>query len=294
MRQFLLPPDWEGGPSCLLQGEVAHYLFRVLRLGPGDRFAALDREGRRRDCEVLEAGPGSVLLSVGPARSAPRPGGEVLPDTHGGKGRPAGPAQAAPGAEASGPAPDAAAGPLPPITLVQSLAKGPAMDLVLRQAAEAGVSRLIPLAAERSVVRDSGGAEGRAGRRRERAERIVREGLQQSGSPIATAVEETASLAGLGALLGPARPGSLRLLLHETPLAETGLHEYLGVAPEEIVLAVGPEGGFTDAEVAAFLALGFKPLHLPGAVLRAETAALYAVAAVQIILAERSTWIPSA
>jgi len=165
------------------------------------------------------------------------------------------------------------------------------MDLVLRQAAEAGVARVIPFAAERSVVRPSGAAEG--SKRRERGERIVREALQQSGSPIATQVEDFAALADLPARLGPARPESRRLILHETPLAETGLHEYLCGALEEILLCVGPEGGFTDAEIEAFAAWGFAPLRLPGAVLRTETAALYAVAAVEIILAERSSWIPS-
>jgi 16S rRNA (uracil1498-N3)-methyltransferase len=289
MRQFVLPADWEEGPRCRLSGERAHYLVRVLRLVPGDRFAALDGRGQRRDCEVLEAGPGAVLLAVGPARAAPRPGAEVLPDAHGGKaGRPS-PAGTCAEAASSG-----ESLPWPRITLIQSLAKGPAMDLVLRQAAEAGVARIIPFAAERSVVRPSAdeGA-GADGKRRERGQRIVREALQQSGSPIATQVEDSASLPDLAARLGPGRAGSQRLILHEAPLAETALHEYLGGALEEIVLCVGPEGGFTDAEIAAFSALGFKPLRLPGAVLRTETAALYAVAAVEILVAERSSWIPS-
>jgi 16S rRNA (uracil1498-N3)-methyltransferase len=302
MRQFVLPADWEEGPRCRLEGERAHYLVRVLRLVTGDRFAALDGRGQRRDCELLEAGPGAVLLAVGPARAAPRPGAELLPDAHGGKaGRPATAGMGAPdGPDApaekgSGGSPERGGrAAWPRITLIQSLSKGPAMDLVLRQAAEAGVERVIPFAAERSVVRLSGGRAAEGDRRRERGQRIVREALQQSGSPIATRVEEAATLPDLAALLGPRGSGSQRLILHEAPLAETALHEYLGGALEEIVLCVGPEGGFTDAEIAAFAALGFAPLRLPGAVLRTETAALYAVAAVEILLAERSSWIPSA
>jgi 16S rRNA (uracil1498-N3)-methyltransferase len=300
MRQFVLPADWEEGPRCRLEGERAHYLVRVLRLVPGDRFAALDGRGQRRDCELLEAGPGAVVLAVGPARAAPRPGAELLPDAHGGKaGQPAPAGSGAPavmGASASPDAPPERGGreAWPRITLVQSLAKGPAMDLVLRQAAEAGVERIIPFAAERSVVRLTGDGADEGGRRRERGQRIVREALQQSGSPIATRVEDAASLPDLAARLGPRGARSQRLILHEAPLAETALHEYLGGALEEIVLCVGPEGGFTDAEIAAFAALGFAPLRLPGAVLRTETAALYAVAAVEILLAERSSWIPSA
>jgi 16S rRNA (uracil1498-N3)-methyltransferase len=172
------------------------------------------------------------------------------------------------------------------------------MDLVVRQAAEAGVARLIPLAARRSVLRSPGkgpgGADGEEGGRSERWARILREALQQSGSAIPTRIEEAVRPADLAQKLGPPPPGGrLCLLLHETPLAQTSLHEYLGSAPEEIVLCVGPEGGFSPDEVDLFLAAGFRPLLLPGAILRTETAALFAVASVEIILSERPSWIPS-
>ena len=70
------------------------------------------------------------------------------------------------------------------------------------------------------------------------------------------------------------------------------MHEYLTGAPKSVALCVGPEGGFSQDEVDFLLSEGFKPLRLAGAILRAETAALYAVAAAQIILSERSSWIP--
>jgi 16S rRNA (uracil1498-N3)-methyltransferase len=70
------------------------------------------------------------------------------------------------------------------------------------------------------------------------------------------------------------------------------MHGYLTGAPEAVALCVGPEGGFSQDEVELFLAGGFSPLRLEGAILRAETAALFAVAAARIILSERSSWIP--
>ncbi len=300
MRQFLLPADWEGGESCRLSGGQAHYLYRVLRLRAGDQFAALDRAGARRDCEIVEAEPGMVLLRVGPARAAPPPGTEQLADAHSGARAPRGTAAV----PAELPA-------WPRITLIQSTAKGPAMDLVIRQAAEAGVSRIIPYLADRSVARPplemggsgvpaGGGAADRGTVPRGEAqnagavrrERIVREALQQSGSPIATRIEPVCDFDGLSRLLGPGHEGSIRLLLHESPLAEISLHEYLCVTPEEIAVCIGPEGGFSDAEVSAFERIGFLPLHLPGAILRTETAALFAVAAVETVLLEHSSWIP--
>lgn len=301
MRQFLLPPDWEGGPSCDIEGGPARYLLRVLRLAPGDEFPGLDQEGRRRICRVLEIGEGRISLAVSPPL-APSPNETPLPDTHGSRGktaRPSPPMDAGkrlPGADGASEAdeePEATGATslrLPRIVLVQAIAKANAMDLVFRQAAEAGVSRVIPLATRRSVARQ---VEGREGVKLERWERIVREGLQQSGSRVATRVEEAVDLAGLAARLGPSGEKRLCLFLHEAPLAKTSLHEYLGSAPEEIVICVGPEGGFAPDEVDALSAAGFRPLLLPGAILRTETAALFAVASVEIILAERSSWIPS-
>jgi len=309
MRQFVLPSSWKGEGPCRIEGGEARYLLRVLRLVPGDSFPGLDPGGLRRACTVLAAGEGWLELAVSESAPGDDAGDASLPDARGSRGRARGAAAGAgPGAQ-PGAAPRAAAiqpgaeeaaanqagtpGRLavPRIILVQSMAKGPAMDLVIRQAAEAGVSRVIPLEARRSVARAE---EGRGASRQGRWERILREGLQQSGSPVATVIEEPVALQGLLARLGPEPGGGrLALVLHEAPLAQKGLHGYLGNAPAEIVLCVGPEGGFAPDEVDFLLGAGFRPLLLPGAILRTETAALFAVAAVEIILSERSSWTPS-
>jgi 16S rRNA (uracil1498-N3)-methyltransferase len=271
MRQFILPEDWNGGASCLVTGGRAHYVARVLRLGRGDRFPGRDSGGRLWDCRVLEAEPGRLLLAVLPRdEGAPNaPGGEYLPEELGSEGRVR-------------------------IILAQGLPKGAKMDLIIRQAAEAGVAAVVPLLSPRAVPRGARAPEEGGRARLARWERIVREALQQSGSgtrpelfeplPL-SALPET--LAGLG--VGPADP---RILLHEAPLAQSSMHGYLTGTPEAVVLSVGPEGGFAPDELDLLLSWGFKPLRLAGAVLRAETAALYAIAAAQIILSERSSWIP--
>jgi 16S rRNA (uracil1498-N3)-methyltransferase len=276
MRQFILPEDWDGGPSCLIEGGRASYLGRVLRLGPGDSFPARDSSGRAWACVVVEAGPGRLLLRVSPGTEA-EPG--YLPDIRGGAGHRA----SAAGSRSDPPA-------LARILLVVGLPKGPKMDLVVRQATEAGIEAVLPLLSSRSLAR---GEEG-GGARRARWDRIVREALQQSGSAITTRVLDPLELAALPSALdrlglGPSDP---RILLHEAPLAQSSMHGYLTETPEAIALCVGPEGGFAPDEVEFLLGAGFKPLRLAGAVLRAETAALYAVAAAQIILSERSSWIP--
>jgi 16S rRNA (uracil1498-N3)-methyltransferase len=265
MRQFILPEDWAGGPTCLVEGGRAHYVSRVLRLAKGDTFPGRDGQGRLWDCRVLEAEPDRLLISVAP-RAAGEAGGEYLPEE--------------PGADAR-----------TRIILVQGLPKGSKMDLVVRQATEAGAAAVIPLLSARAVPR---GAERGGSQRLARWERIVREALQQSGSGALTEVLEPISLLELPAALealgaGPSVP---RIVLHEAPLAQSSMHGYLTGTPEAVALCVGPEGGFATEELDLLLSWGFRPLRLAGAVLRAETAALYAIAAAQIILSERSSWIP--
>jgi 16S rRNA (uracil1498-N3)-methyltransferase len=164
------------------------------------------------------------------------------------------------------------------------------MDLVVRQAAEAGVFAVISLLASRSLP--SAGEGGT--RRADRWARIVREARQQSGSAVATVVAEPIALDGLPGALDAAgvEPSSPRVLLHEAPLAQSSMHGYLTGARAEAVVCVGPEGGFSPPEVERLGEFGFRPLRLDGAILRAETAALYAIASAQIVLSERSSWIP--
>jgi 16S rRNA (uracil1498-N3)-methyltransferase len=205
--------------------------------------------------------------------------------------------------------------------LVQGLPKLAKMDLIVRQAAESGVARVIPLLALRSAARAEAEVRGRC----ERWRRIVREALQQSGSAVPTRIDEPVGLDLLPTVLGASRGRRICLLLdaeaprpdaaddglrgqtpsacgarraleapgsQSPPLALTSLHGYLTETPDEIVLCVGPEGGFAAEETRALAKAGFAPLRLPGAVLRTETAALFAVAAVEIILSERPSWIP--
>jgi 16S rRNA (uracil1498-N3)-methyltransferase len=279
MRQFSLPPEWVVGQPCVLEGGRARYLTRVLRLVPGDSFPGIDASGGRWLCRLREAGPERLVIAVEPLPEGWSPTAH-LADIRGGHA--AGMAAAQPNPAA---APRLAA---TRITLVQGLPKGAKMDLIVRQATEAGVARIIPLAAARSQ------AGGESGGRLERWRRIAQEALQQSGSPSPTLIDPPIGLMALGAALGPGRPGQLRLLLDEEGLAHPSLHGYLTEALDEVVLCVGPEGGFSTEEARELADTGFEPLKLPCAVLRTETAALYAVAAVEIVLSERPSWIPRA
>ena len=190
---------------------------------------------------------------------------------------------------------------LPPIALFQGLPKGAKMDLIVRQAAEGGVSIVAPFESEYSAVQlAKNPVEGSLKKsfsalKIERWERIAREGRQQSGSPIKTEIRPPCRLDALLAYWESLKKEfnrPLGLLLHQEPLEKGTFHSYLGTNPDFVALAVGPEGGFSPREVSLFLAAGFSPLLMGSTILRTETAAIYGAAAIRILLLEREAWMP--
>jgi 16S rRNA (uracil1498-N3)-methyltransferase len=204
--------------------------------------------------------------------------------------------EAAPETIPPGTLPGSAAGPgRARLVLFQALPQGAKMDLIVRQATEAGVAEIYPFESARSAAR-RGDADGKLAR----WERIVKEARQQSGSAVDTRVFQPGSPEAIFAVWERIKtdcPAPLGIMLHPAgnggsgPLAQGAFHGYLDSDPGAVVVAIGPEGGFSPAEVDRFLAADFKPLSLGDTVLRTETAALYAAAAVRVILWERSSWI---
>lgn len=164
--------------------------------------------------------------------------------------------------------------PAPPpvqMTLLLGLLKGEKFDLVVQKATELGAHRVVPVCCARSVPVLT---ERRATDRRERWARIARAAAQQCRRP--DLPEITAPLPLCDAL--PRWGEDLRLVFSEGAVG-TSLHEALpGRLPPRVALLVGPEGGLTDEEVAAAQGAGFLIAGLGRRILRAETAALSALA----------------
>jgi 16S rRNA (uracil1498-N3)-methyltransferase len=147
----------------------------------------------------------------------------------------------------------------------------------------------VPFVSEFSVVKNIKSM----GHKFARWERIIKEARQQSGSLEQTVIRQPLSIDELFAFweeLKTQNTRALGLLFHHLPLEKGSLHGYLEKKPEITALAVGPEGGFSDSEARRFLDAGFKPVTIGETILRTETAALYAQAAVRIILLERDSW----
>lgn len=161
------------------------------------------------------------------------------------------------------------------VWLAQALAKGEKLDLVVQKATELGATRILPLAAERSVVRLD---EDRAERRAARLRRIAQEAARQCGRSDVPAVDAPSTLADLAGLLRE-EPDRRALLL--APDERTLRLSQAARGVSRFLIAVGPEGGFTAAERAEAAAAGFASVTLGSRVLRTETAGLAALAIVQ-------------
>jgi 16S rRNA (uracil1498-N3)-methyltransferase len=155
------------------------------------------------------------------------------------------------------------------ITLALAIFKFDRMEWAIEKCTELGVSIIVPVISRRT---DSHLAAASA-KRVERWGRIARQACEQSRRTTPPEISCPVKLKEALAL-----PGSLRIVLAESE-NEILLSETLEQSPStDLVLAVGPEGGWTDEEMAWFHEAGWTPASLGPTVLRAETAAVAALA----------------
>lgn len=163
------------------------------------------------------------------------------------------------------------------ITLVQALQSGDKMDLTIQKAVELGVSRIVPVASQRSVLRLDG---ERAERRLEHWRGVVVAACEQCGR---NRLPEVVLPVSLKNWLGTSEAqGAVRLML--APGGGQTLNSFaLPAAQERIELLIGSEGGLSPEELALAESAGFAAMRLGPRVLRTETAGLAAVAAIQCL-----------
>lgn len=156
------------------------------------------------------------------------------------------------------------------VTLVQALSSSDKMDLTIQKAVELGVAAIQPVVSARSLVRLS--AE-RGERKLAHWRRIAIAACEQSGRNLVPPVAEPLALESYRA---PA--GASKVLL--SPSGDGRLSQ---LAKTPVVLAAGPEAGFSDEEERMLERAGFVPVRLGPRILRTETAALAALAALNAL-----------
>ena len=168
--------------------------------------------------------------------------------------------------------------PRPRVTVVQALPKGDRGELAVEVLTEVGVDRVVPWAAARSVAIWRG---ERAAKSQAKWAATAREAAKQARRAWHAEVTPMASTDDVVALVAAA---DLALVLHEEATSGLAAHD---VPDGEVLLVVGPEGGLTEEEVAAFAAAGGHAVRLGAEVLRTSTAGVAAVAA---LLARTDRW----
>ena len=172
------------------------------------------------------------------------------------------------------------------ITLLQGISSGDRMDYTIQKAVELGVTAIVPITTSRSLVKLTS---ERAEKRLAHWQSVVHSACEQSGRAFVPQVAQPIALAQwlattpspfTGEGWGEGKTSPTRILLN--PIGAIRLAE-LPKPTGNIELLIGAEGGLSQAEIDTTLSQGFKSVILGGRILRTETAALVAIAAMQTI-----------
>jgi 16S rRNA (uracil1498-N3)-methyltransferase len=159
------------------------------------------------------------------------------------------------------------------VVLAVSPLRGDRMELVVQKATELGVAEIRPIITART---DAAARPALKGSRQERWDKVASGAAEQCGRAVVPLVAPTTTLDAL--LEQPFGGLKLFFLERSAPSALTAL-----ARPEEVLMLVGPAGGWEEVEVERATAAGFVAAGLGPRILRAETAALAAVSAVQVL-----------
>jgi 16S rRNA (uracil1498-N3)-methyltransferase len=171
--------------------------------------------------------------------------------------------------------------PQPAVVVVQALPKGDRGELAVELLTEIGVDQILPWAAARCVASWTGERGDKALRRWRSTAREAAKQARRSWFPTVPALAST------DAVVARLAQADVRLVLHES--AAASLAAVTVPATGTVVLVVGPEGGITAEELAAFGSVGAGAYRLGPTVLRSSTAGLAAVAA---LLPGTARWQP--
>ena len=161
------------------------------------------------------------------------------------------------------------------MTLVQGVSSGEKMDFTIQKAVELGVVAIQPVLAEKSLVRLSAEREEK---KLAHWRRVAIAACEQCGR---NRLPEIRKAIPVEVLCRARDETSMRLLL--SPNGETGLREMAPQFGHAVTIAAGPEAGFSDAEERLLARAGFVPVRLGRRILRTETAALAALAALNAL-----------
>ena len=231
----------------VLDAEQSHHCAQVMRQAVGDLFAVFDGQGVEAKARITEIAKDEVKFQVLAKAASPRA--------------------------------------IHPVWLSQALTKPKSMDMIFQKATELGVSEVAPLQSDHSIAQvDDEKAEAKV----EKWKKLTIEAAKQCGQNWLPVVHPPVAPKDFVTSVPRGAVKLIASLQNEARPLKTALREHLqGLKPgSPIVVMIGPEGDFTPAEIGQARSAGFHPVSLGKIILRAETAAFFALSAIAYELME--------
>jgi len=228
--RFFITPEQVRDPYVTITGDDLRHIRTVLRKQPGDLLILLDGQGREYTVRITAIEKTEIDAEILERRTRGLP--------------------------------------VMRVTLGQGLPKSDKMDLIVQKATELGVSTIVPLTTERTIVKVKDEE-----KRRERWQKIAREAAMQCDRPD---IPHVSAMSRFSAFIRTASPDPRALLLLPWEEGTEPVKEVLRGHPDakHVFVLIGPEGGFSSAEAEAAKDRGFHLVSLGPNILRTETAAV--------------------
>lgn len=248
LQRIAIAPEQIQDEHLILTAEQQHYLGRVLRLKQGDRFIIIEDQGQWWIAELMvnlpSVSPQAKLIETVSIQTE-------LPVE---------------------------------IILIIALPKGDGFEEIVRCCTELGVTQFIPVISKRTILKPSP-------QKVERWRRIATEAAEQSERQIIPKILDPVSFPQGLLTLSTFRSNtqsSVQYICEGRGNYQPFMLELMSIIadkiPDKIMIATGPEGGWTEEEIQAAIAIGFQPISLGKRILRAVTAPIVAVSQIMGII----------
>jgi 16S rRNA (uracil1498-N3)-methyltransferase len=155
------------------------------------------------------------------------------------------------------------------IKLIQSISSNEKMDWIIQKSVELGVSTIIPVYSERSIIKLK---DDRAEKKLSHWKQIIQSACEQCGRSKVPEIFVPKKLDTFWSNENISAKEHLKLIL--SPLAQHSLNSISMASPSSVDIMIGPEGGFANEEIICAEKNGFIPINLGPRILRTETAPL--------------------
>ena len=234
MHRFFIAPSQIDEHQAIITDPIAHQIRNVLRMETEQRIVVLDNQGWEYELVLTQIERGQVIGKIEAKRPSPHE-----PRTH--------------------------------LTLYQSLMKRDKFEFVLQKATEVGVSRIVPVISQRSLVQT---ADLKANKQ-ERWQRILTEAAEQSHRG---RIPQLHAPLKFSEAITQLSNYQLRFIAWENGGVAVKTAVSAITFPQTIALFIGPEGGYDPSEIELARQSGATPISLGPRTLRTETAAIIAPA----------------